>query len=196
MGCTLQYVPSGLSLCRRQGSLGSLVNLVNLVNLGRTILNFLNFLNLPNFLSLPNLLKFSSLIPAANIQLLNTLCQVFWQLFFQKLYRRGSVWWADGEVRGRVSLLSQCHGVTRGGGRVISVTGCDWVWLGVIRKLRRLRKLRKLRTVLPKFLKFPNFPKFSNRAFAQHDIDQLHDDTVCCHSERSEESRGLRGGGR
>ena len=31
--------------------------------------------------------------------------------------------------------------------------------------------------------------------YTQDDIDRLHDDTILCHSERSEESRGLRGGG-
>ena len=32
--------------------------------------------------------------------------------------------------------------------------------------------------------------------FTQDDIDRPRDDTILCHSERSEESRGLRGGGR
>ena len=68
MGCTLQYVPSGLSLYRRQGSLGSLGNLGNLGNLGRTILNFLNLLNLlnlPNFLiSIATFILLNSPLPS------------------------------------------------------------------------------------------------------------------------------------
>ena len=41
-----------------------------------------------------------------------------------------------------MSLLSQCHGVTRGGGRVISVTGCD-------KEIKEIKEIKEVKDDSP-----------------------------------------------